>query len=366
MRGFRVAVCAAALLFVFTAMAAASSVIATGQGATERAALHEAMRSAIEEAVGVLVDSHTYVKNYQLIHDEIYTHSEGYVSRYEVLEKSFASGIHRVTIRAEVSEALSSDLMSKLEKQALIRENLLDPRIGVVISDSQDRPAYRSVAAAVENEIVTALQENGFSRLVDLGQVEASVKKRIAAAVFAGDTDMAAMLKSSFPVDYLVTGLVDVKEMPDTAGAFGWGGGGSAGAEAILTIRFLNVNSGEIAYAGTFRGRSQRMGSRAVTAAVEKASRAMVRALADGALQKAADPGQHVMLLVTAGALGRVGEAYDFLSRLPGVRQVYPRGQQGASQAFDVDYDGTSFDFARALEDAGIAVREMSAEYLRI
>lgn len=353
MRGFRVAVCAAALLFVFTAMAAASSVITTGQGATERAALHEAMRSAIEQAVGVLVDSHTYVKNYQLIHDEIYTHSEGYVSRYEVLEKSLENGIHRVTIRAEVSEALSSDLMTKLEKQALIRENLLDPRIGVVISDSQDRPAYRSVAAAVENEIVTALQENGFSRLVDLGQVEASVKKRIAAAVFAGDAEGAAMLKHSFPVDYLVTGLVDVKEMPEAA-------------EAILTIRFLNVNSGEIAYAGTFRGRSQRTGSRAVTAAVQKASRAMARALADGALQKAADPGQHVMLLVTAGALGRVGDACNFLSRLPGVRQVYPRQQQGESQVFDVDYDGTAFDLARALEDAGIAVREMSAEYLRI
>lgn len=353
MRGFRVAVCAAALLFVFTAMAAASSVITTGQGATERAALHEAMRAAIEQAVGVLVDSHTYVKNYQLIHDEIYTHSEGYVSRYEVLEKSLENGIHRVTIRAEVSEALSSDLMTKLEKQALIRENLLDPRIGVVISDSQDRPAYRSVAAAVENEIVTALQENGFSRLVDLGQVEASVKKRIAAAVFAGDAEGAAMLKHSFPVDYLVTGLVDVKEMPEAA-------------EAILTIRFLNVNSGEIAYAGTFRGRSQRTGSRAVTAAVQKASRAMARALADGALQKAADPGQHVMLLVTAGALGRIGDACNFLSRLPGVRQVYPRQQQGESQVFDVDYDGTAFDLARALEDAGIAVREMSAEYLRI
>lgn len=353
MRGFRVAVCAAALLFVFTAMAAASSVITTGQGATERAALHEAMRSAIEQAVGVLVDSHTYVKNYQLIHDEIYTHSEGYVSRYEVLEKSLENGIHRVTIRAEVSEALSSDLMTKLEKQALIRENLLDPRIGVVISDSQDRPAYRGVAAGVENEIVTALRENGFSHLVDLGQVEASVKKRIAAAVFAGDAEGAAMLKHSFPVDYLVTGLVDVKEMPEAA-------------EAILTIRFLNVNSGEIAYAGTFRGRSQRTGSRAVTAAVQKASRAMARALADGALQKAADPGQHVMLLVTAGALGRVGDACNFLSRLPGVRQVYPRQQQGESQVFDVDYDGTAFDLARALEDAGIAVREMSAEYLRI
>ena len=342
MRGVRMLWLTAGLLLACTAVAAAATVTATGQGATERAALREAMRSAIEQEVGVLVDSHTYVKNYQLIHDDIYTHSEGYVSRYEVLEKSFASGIHRVTIRAEVSESLQSDLMTKLQKQALIRENLLDPRIGVVISDSQDRSAYHGVAAAVENEIVTALRESGFSRLVDLGQVEASVKKRIATAVFAGDTEGAAM------------------------GAFGWGGSASAGTEAILTIRFVNVNSGEIAYAGTFRGRSQRTGSRAVTVAVQKASRAMVRALADGALQKAADPGQHVMLQVTAGVLGNLGEAYDFLSRLPGVRQVYPRQQQGESQAFDVDYDGTAFDLARALEDAGIAVREMSAEYLRI
>lgn len=365
MKLFRVGVCTAALLLLCHAMAWAAAVTATGQGATERAALHEAMRAAIEQAVGVLVDSHTYVKEYRLIHDEIYTHSEGYVARYEVLEKSFANGIHRVTIRAEVSEALRGDLMTKLEKQALIRENLLDPRIGVVVADSQDRPAYRGVAAGVENEIVAALRENGFSRLVDLGQVAASVKNRIAAAVFAGDTEGAAMLKTSFPVEYLVTGLVEVTEEPGSTGAFGWAGG-SAGVEATLAIRFLNVNSGEIAYAGSFRGYSHRAGRQGVAAAVKKASRAMVRALAEEALQKAADPSQHVTLFVTGGALGRMGEAYDFLSRLPGVRQVYPRGQQGARQAFDVDYDGTSFDLARALEEAGIPVREMSADYLRI
>lgn len=360
MKKIRVLWLTALFLWVLATLGSAAEVTVTGQGASERDALHDAMRTAIEQEVGVLVDSHTYVKNYQLIHDAIYTHSEGYISRYEVMEKNYANGIHTVTIRAEVSaELLQTDLLTKLEKQALIRANLLDPRLGVIMIDK----ASGKEDMSLENTIIASLQENGFSRLVDLKQVDAAVRKRIATAAFEGDEALAAMLKNTFPVDYLVTGEADISRLD---GSPAWGGIVSSGAEVTLAVRLLNVNTGEIAYAGSFTARSPLTANRATGIALRKASRDLVKALSRGALAKAANPRQHVTLVVTDGTLGNMTEAYSFLGRLPGVSGVYPRAQEGGQQAFDIDYDGTAFDLAQTLEREGATVRETSSEYIRI
>ncbi|MBR4694840.1 MAG: hypothetical protein IKO94_02025, partial [Selenomonadaceae bacterium] len=45
----------------------AAMVTVSGQGESESTALHAAMRQAIEQKVGVYIDSRTYVENFQLI-----------------------------------------------------------------------------------------------------------------------------------------------------------------------------------------------------------------------------------------------------------------------------------------------------------
>ena len=71
MKKIGIALTAFVLCLVWAATALAASVTATGQGATERDALHAAMREAIEQKIGVRVDSRTYVENYRVIHDRI-------------------------------------------------------------------------------------------------------------------------------------------------------------------------------------------------------------------------------------------------------------------------------------------------------
>ena len=92
MKKIGIALTALFLCLVWTATVLAASVTATGQGATERDALHAAMREAIEQRVGILVDSQTYVENYRVIHDRIYTHSEGYIAGYDVLKSEYKNG----------------------------------------------------------------------------------------------------------------------------------------------------------------------------------------------------------------------------------------------------------------------------------
>ena len=267
MKKIGLALAALFLCVVWTASALAASVTVTGHGATERDALHAAMREAIEQQVGVLVDSQTYVENYRVIHDRIYTHSEGYIAGYDILRSEYKAGYYEVTIRANVrEELLNTDLMSYMQKKAVIRANMQDPRIGVIIVD-QHGTEYPSV----ENTIIKGLHKNGFSRIVDLTQIDASVKHRIANAVFDGDSSLNGILGSHFNVDYLVTGYLNmnadgvplIDDYPFV---------GSLNNVAVnLSVRMLNANTGEILYAGSADGQSFNLGPKALQEALRKA-----------------------------------------------------------------------------------------------
>ncbi|MBR5162653.1 MAG: hypothetical protein IKW79_01365 [Schwartzia sp.] len=362
MKKIGLALTALILCVVWTASALAASMTATGQGATERDALHAAMREAIEQKVGVLVDSQTYVENYRVIHDRIYTHSEGYIAGYDILRSEYKAGYYEVTIRADVrEELLNTDLMSYLQKKAVIRANMQDPRIGVIIVD-QNGEEYPSV----ENTIITGLHKNGFSRIVDLTQIDASVKRRITNAVFDGDYSLSGILDSHFNVDYLVTGYLDMNSdgvpLIDDYPFIG-----SLNNVAVnLSVRMLNANTGEILYAGSADGQSFNLGPKAVQEALRKATTPIVKELSKSALQKAANPEQHVTILVTGGVLGTMSEAYARISAIPGVSGVYTRVKQAGVMQIDVDYHGTAHDLAQALERDCITIREMTSEYIRI
>ena len=350
-----------ALCLLWSAVALASPVTVTGQGATERDALHAAMREAIEQKIGVLVDSRTYVENYRVIHDRIYTHSEGYIAGYEVLRSEYRAGYYEVTIRAEVREQLlNTDLMSYLQKKAVIRANMQDPRIGVIIVD-QNGEEYPSV----ENAIITGLHKNGFSRIVDLAQIDTSVKYRITNAVFDGEYGLEA-LNTHFNVDYLVTGYIDmnnngiplIEDYPFV--------GSLNNVVLNISVRMLNANTGEIIYAGSADGQSFNLGAKAMQEALKKATAPIVKELTKSAIQKAANPEQHVTILVTNNRLGSMSDAYAFISGIPGVSGVYTRTKQAGVMQIDVDYTGTAYDLAQALEREGIAIKEMTSEYIRI
>src|SRR4030042_5041960 len=71
-------------------------VIARGMGAVisgdlakaEEDAISNALRNAVEQVIGTMIQSEVLVQNYQTIEDRIYSQSAGYVERYEVIGKS--------------------------------------------------------------------------------------------------------------------------------------------------------------------------------------------------------------------------------------------------------------------------------------
>jgi hypothetical protein len=71
--------------FFFAAAACADTVRATGYGKNRNEALKDAFISAVQQSVGIMVESSVIVENQEFISERIEARSEGFVERYDVL-----------------------------------------------------------------------------------------------------------------------------------------------------------------------------------------------------------------------------------------------------------------------------------------
>ena len=108
------------LLLMSCATCSAEEVHAFGRGINERMAIHDAMRSAIEQKFGAAIHSKTRVKNSMLILDENAVDSSGLVTRWEILSSRVENGIFVVEIRAELDDKKISARLSELDMKSLV------------------------------------------------------------------------------------------------------------------------------------------------------------------------------------------------------------------------------------------------------
>ena len=95
-------------------------VVARGVGANKTDALKDAYRDAIERAVGLYVDAETMVRNEDLVRNQILTHSNAYVERFEEVGTSTqGSGLVQVRIVAFVRRR---QLAASLKKEGVANE----------------------------------------------------------------------------------------------------------------------------------------------------------------------------------------------------------------------------------------------------
>ena len=120
-RSFASSLAAAALLAVPVAQGAEQlvDVVATGYGMTVREATKAALRSAVEQVVGTMVDATTLVENDKLIEDEILTYSAGMIASSKAIgePKKSADGIYTVKVKASVKK---SQLQEKLRATSAV------------------------------------------------------------------------------------------------------------------------------------------------------------------------------------------------------------------------------------------------------
>lgn len=321
----------------------AESVHVFGRGNTERSAIHDAMRSAIEQKFGASVHSKTRVRNSMLIADENAVDSSGLVSSWQILSSRVVNGIFVVEMNVELDDKKISSRLNELDKKSLVDFNADNPRVAVVAFDSNGRRYVE-----VENEIIAALKRQGFTRTVDLAQVNHAVQQRIYSA--AGDSALCKTLANDFHADCLA--CAEVKILPDN--------------EVSISSRFIELNTGEIIFAGTTIGGGGFLsGGDALKVAGLRAG----NEISSAALKSAAQVERHITLLITKDTFEQLGGTLtgvrERIKSILGVNDAFAR-KLSTSLELDVDFDGTAADLAQELEFFAIKILELGANYVKI
>jgi hypothetical protein len=203
------------IFFIFPVIASGQDqekqVAAAGMadGTTAKArdeALDDALRRAVEQAMGSYVSSETLVENMILIEDRIYSETRGYIKSYEVLKEKTDGGAYQVKISAVVK---AGKLADDLESIGLLIRKKRNPRVMVVLSSRMVSGSYFEVAREgnrnVENQIESRLMQKGF-QIVDAGQV--SHKKKVEAAIHGNNLSKAGKIARDFGAEVLIVGDV--------------------------------------------------------------------------------------------------------------------------------------------------------------
>lgn len=95
-------------------------------------AIADALRKAVEQAVGTVVSSETMVENYQTLSDNIYTRTQGYIAGYSITGESEAQGFYQVRVRAEVAVGTLKD---DLNAMGLLQKKVEKPRVLFLIAE---------------------------------------------------------------------------------------------------------------------------------------------------------------------------------------------------------------------------------------
>jgi hypothetical protein len=173
-----------------------------------REAREAALRSAVERVAGVLVSSQSLAVNSQLVSDQVYAHSAGYVRSYEVLSQTTERNVVKVKVRAQVGTAeLDRDLQAV---QALVRR--LQGRKLVVLLQEQtiDEKGVTTSSGVTSTVLTDAFKRDGWT-VIDPSF--AAGKVRVASAVALGATE-AKEIGTLSKADYILYGTVAFRDVP--------------------------------------------------------------------------------------------------------------------------------------------------------
>lgn len=253
----------------------AEGLAAGGSLQSREAALNRALRNAVEQAVGALVDSETMVRNFQLLDDKIYSEVKGYVKSYEIIsDNGGEGGTYSIRIKADVAlGALTRDVKAL----GIIRERLSYPRVMVLIDDYIDGIEQPRHIAAIQIEKIFI--RNNFP-VVSKEQTE-KIKMRDATLAYA-DPKKAAALGRRYGAEVVIVGRA-TSDLIDTSQPYGVS---VFAYESRVELKAVKTDNAEVLALDTVSETARGSGrvptaNKALEAAAEKASRTFMRSIAE-------------------------------------------------------------------------------------
>jgi hypothetical protein len=237
-------------------MVAAEGVAVIQQGRMDIArdqALEDAQKRAVEQAIGILIDSQTQVENYQLISDKILSQTRGYITKYNVTGEVTEGTLLRVRINAEVSLGKLGDDLSGI---GILLGQMHKPRTMIMIAEQnigQEIYAWwlgahgqQTDVGVVENTIMDKFTQKGFE-LVDHEVAAKMIRVTSAYKVQNLTADQARTLGSQADAEVVIVGKAVSK-------IYGEMGGGMKSVQADLSARAVRTDTGQVIASATTHG----------------------------------------------------------------------------------------------------------------
>ena len=314
-------------------------------------AIQDALRKAVEQAVGTMVASETLVENFQVVRDNIYNKSQGYVKEYKVIKESPQKDLYMVTISATVS---TENLKNDLGALGLLIARVGKPRTLFMVAEQnvgQEVLLYwwgwwgrggatfagQSVEMAVSETVLKEEFLNRGFNVIDIsavtGKFEISNAYRIADLTDTGAREIGRKMGA----EIIIKGKALAKEGPRTAGS-------SVGSYlADITLSAVRVDNGQVL--ASVRGNAaarhvaQHVGG---NQAIENASRQVADKLVEQITAKwtaEMSGGQLIQLTIRGlGGMKDLIKIKEFLkTKVRGVQNVIQRSFERNEAVLEVD-----------------------------
>ncbi|MCG6919360.1 MAG: flagellar assembly protein T N-terminal domain-containing protein [Deltaproteobacteria bacterium] len=198
-------------------------------------AIEDALRNAVEQATGSLIENETLVENYQLLSDKIYSQSKGYVQSYEVLSEKAEEGLYRVTIQATVA---SGDLKNDLRALNILMHQVRKPRVMVLFEETLSQDV--NIGRLAEDAVSKVLLERGF-KLVDADVVRRNLGREGVRGLLAGDQRVAAVIGDKYGAEMLLIGTAQATTSEVTIGDIRINSN-----QAVISAKLVRADTGEV------------------------------------------------------------------------------------------------------------------------
>lgn len=322
------------MMKIFTGLASAQVVTVEGVGNNEESARRDAMRQAVEVAVGTFIDSKTLVEKAQVVSDEIYAKSEGFVRDIQILSSVQSGGVYTVKARIDVDTSPDSALADRLKTVMMLG----DPRIAVVVFvRDANGVVYDDATESAINERLLSL---GFSHVLDAGTASRLRDDSLLSIMYADDRRHFDIDGSEFGADILVIGK---SEQAAERVEFSHYDGRTTQTQfkrgfADMSVKVIKLDTGDLVGAfhveGTGMDTSERLAQR-------KAMKDVANRAAEGVEKALRHEGSKtsggVQFVVRASSEAALDQFVAALRSLSGVQSVHVRERRGTTATVEAD-----------------------------
>ena len=181
-----------------------ADIVRDNEDQAKKLAVQDALRTAVEMGVGVVIQSRTEVKDFELIKDEIKSNAEGFVKEYDIIKEAAKDGKYNVTLKAKVlTERINEAFKKRLGKAA---QALGNPSITFVLT------TWKKIAERGGFESRTA-QVDVSAKRRDQAQIDGSIDEESGSYRVKGAVDSSKAIDASAKVTKSSTSAMRLSEI---------------------------------------------------------------------------------------------------------------------------------------------------------